>query len=201
MTELTLPPPRPCADALTLLKTRRSAPAKAMTGPGPNPRQVDELLAVAARVPDHRMMVPFRFVVFEGEGRAAFADELARIAEADGELGAKDGEKLRALYEAAPLAVAVVSRVDEDHKTPEWEQLLTAGAACQNLLIGAAAMGFGAQWLTGWPAYHEGVRKVLGMGKSERVAGFVFVGTPGSELTDRQRPEMGSIVERFAAER
>lgn len=182
-------------DTLRLLAARRSVPAKAMTGPGPSREQADEILRLAARVPDHRMLEPFRFVVLEGAGKARFAGLLR------GAPTAPEGkaEKAASLYERAPLVVAVVSSVDPEHETPVWEQELTAGAACQNLLIAAHAQGWGAQWLTGWPAYDRTVAEALRLGPHERVAGFIFVGTPTARPDDRRRPDMDAIVTGFPA--
>lgn len=194
-----LPPAHPSTEALSLLATRRSAPAKAMTEPGPSPDQLDELLAIAARVPDHRAMAPFRFVVFEGEGRAAFGDVLKRAGEASEAVGAKKGAKTADLFERAPTCVAVISRVDPNHKTPEWEQVLTAGAVCQNLLIAASAAGFAGQWLTGWSAYDDTVHAALGMDEAERVAGWIFLGTSPAEPTERERPALAEIATRYAS--
>lgn len=179
--------------ALDLLSERRSVPAKAMTGPGPTPAQTDELLRIAARVPDHRMLEPFRFVVLEGAGKDAFADVLAKAPTAPED----KREKAAKLYARAPLVVGVISSVDPEHKTPAWEQELVAGAVCQNLLVAAAAQGWGAQWLTGWPAYDETVAGAIGLGPNERVAGFIFVGTPNARPEERKRPDLSRIAERW----
>ena len=180
-------------ETLDLLATRRSVPAKTMTGPGPDAEQTDELLRIAARVPDHRMLEPFRFVVLEGVGLDRFAD-LLRTAPT-----APEGKRGKAadLYARAPLVVGVIASVDPEHKTPVWEQELTVGAACQNLIVAAHAQGWGAQWLTGWPAYDETVAEALSVGPNERLAGFVFIGTPGVRPDDRKRPDLDEIVTRW----
>ena len=180
-------------ETLALLSRRRSVPAKTMTGPGPDAAQTRDLLRLAARVPDHRMLEPFRFVVFEGAGLAAFADTLRSAPTAPED----KRDKAADLYANAPLVVGVISSVDAEHKTPVWEQELTAGAACQNLVVAATAQGWGAQWLTGWPAYDDTVRDALAMGPHERVAGFVFVGTPTVLPEDRKRPDLDRIVTRW----
>lgn len=182
-------------DAVTdFLSHRRSVPAKTMTGPGPDADTVRTILRLGARVPDHRMMEPFRFVVLEGEGKDCFADVLAN---ADGVSGG-DRAKAATLYADTPLVICVVSRVDRTHKTPVWEQELTAGAACQNVLLAAGAAGFGAQWLTGWPAYNTSVARALDVGPNERVAGMIFIGTPTVLPEDRKRPDLGEVVTYFA---
>lgn len=193
-----LAPARPSDETLRLLAERRSGNAKAMTGPGPTPEQADALLRLAARVPDHRMIAPFRFVVFEGEARARFGERL-RAAKAAAEPGADEAALAEAagLFLRAPLVIAVVSSPDTDHKTPVWEQELTAGAACQNLLIAAAALGYAAQWLTGWPAYDESVRSALALEPAERVAGYFYLGTSTADVPERPRPDMDAIVTRW----
>ena len=181
--------------ARRLLAERRSVPAKTMTGPGPDADQLDAILTIAARVPDHRMVEPFRFVVLEGEGKGAFANVLRGAPSAPEDKRGKAAD----LYERAPLAVVVVSSPDAQHKTPVWEQELTAGAACQNMLTAAHAEGFGAQWLTGWPAYDDTAGRALGLGPHERVAGVIFIGTPTVMPDERKRPDLSRIVSRYGA--
>ena len=187
-----------CQETLNLLALRRSTVAKDMTGPGPDETELGDLLRLAARVPDHGKLGPWRFIVFEGEARARFGDELGRIFTAD-EPGA-DEERIqfeRDRLMRAPTVVCVTSKVTPDHKVPVWEQQLSAGAACQNLLIGARAMGFAAQWLTEWYAFHDAVNEVLKLGEHERVAGFVYIGTARCEPTERRRPDWRDRVKRF----
>ena len=181
-------------DTLRLLSNRRSVPAKVMTGPGPDDAQVDEILRIAARVPDHRMLAPFRFVVLTGQGKADFA-EVLRTAPT-----APDGKRDKAanLYERAPVVVGVVASVTEGHKTPVWEQELTVGAACQNLIVATEAQGWAVQWLTGWPAYDKTVRGALSLLENERMAGFFFIGSSDVVPDDRKRPELSEIVTRYA---
>ena len=181
-------------DTLTHLANRRSVPAKTMTGPGPDAAQRDEILRIAARVPDHRMVEPFRFIVFEEEGKARFANELRRAPGAP----ERKGEGTAAMVERVPLVVAVVSSPDTDHETPVWEQELTVGAVCQNLVAAATAQGWAAQWLTGWSAYDAGIGRALGLGPNERIAGYFFVGTATVRPDERPRPDMDRIVSLFA---
>ena len=181
-------------DTLRLLSNRRSVPAKVMTGPGPDDQQVDEILRIAARVPDHRMLAPFRFVVLAGEGKGRFA-EVLRTAPTAPE-GKRD--KAARLYERAPVVIGVVASVTEGHKTPVWEQELTVGAACQNLIVAAEAQGWAVQWLTGWPAYDETVRDALSLSAHERMAGFFFVGSSDMVPDDRKRPALSEVVTRYA---
>lgn len=181
-------------DTLRLLSSRRSVPAKVMSGPGPDDAQTDEILAIAARVPDHRMLAPFRFVVLAGEGKTRFAQTLRTTPTAPE--GKRD--KAAALYGRAPVVIGVVASLTEGHKTPVWEQELTVGAACQNLIVAAEAQGWAVQWLTGWPAYDETVRDTLSLGDNEKIAGFFFVGSSDVIPDDRKRPELSEIVTRYA---
>ncbi|MFW5659776.1 MAG: nitroreductase family protein [Oceanicaulis sp.] len=184
----TLDAARKSDDTLQLLARRRSATAKAMTGPGPSPDQIETLLKIGARVPDHGKLFPWRFVVFEGEARARFGEILEqrlREIEPDGPAERYELEKTRFLR--APLVIAVVSDPVENHKIPEWEQVLSAGAVCQTLLIAANAMGFAAQWLTEWYAYDRVTKKALGLDPGEAVAGFIYVGTAAEAPAERPR--------------
>ena len=187
---------RPAPDALDLLLSRRSGSAKAMTGPGPSRAQLDAILTAAARAPDHGKLFPWRFILLEGKGRQRAGDILAEVMEAEGERS-KQVEEERERFLRAPLVIVVVSAAREQHKIPVWEQELSAGAVCQNILIAATALGFVANWLTEWYAYHPVVKERLGLKSGERVAGFIYVGTAKDPLEERPRPEMGAIVSSF----
>lgn len=195
-----VPAANPAADPLTLLARRRSVTAKTMSGPGPTGTDLDALLAIASRVPDHRKIVPFRFVVLEGDARARFGREVVRpAAEArDPDASARKLDEEEALFTRGGVVVAVVSSPDHEHKTPVWEQELTVGAVCQNLLIAANASGWAGQWLTGWTAYDEGVTSALGVREGERVAGYIYLGTAEEDPKERARPELGAITSRWA---
>ena len=174
---------------LSLLATRRSGKARDLGVPGPTAGQVERLLGVAARVPDHGKLAPWRFVVIED--RDKFADLLEASYRA--EVADVDVAPVRAFAHAAPCLVAVISRVAEPHKIPRWEQELSAGAACGLLCAAASAMGFAANWLTGWAAYSPRVTTALGQ-PGDRIAGFVFIGTPPRELEERPRPDLATVV-------
>lgn len=187
------------SNALSLLETRRSASAKAMTGPGPSGKQLDRLLNIAVRVPDHGKLMPWRFIVFDGDARER-AGQI--VADRYHELHANHGEETldvqRGMFSRAPCVVGVVSTATTNHpKIPEWEQLMSAGAVCQNMLVAATAMGFGAQWISGWFAYDRQVLAAFGVADSERIAGFIYLGTPAQLQEDRPRPEPGSITTKF----
>jgi nitroreductase len=185
-------------DTLAMLARRRSLPPTALVAPGPTPTQLGELLHLAARVPDHGKLAPWRFIVFEGEARdragAILADVL--LAEAP-DTPDKRLEIERQRFRQAPLVVAVVSRAAPHVKIPEWEQVLSAGAVCMTLTVAATAMGFATAWLSEWIAYDAGARAALGLATHERIAGFVHIGTPILVPEDRVRPVMDEIVSYF----
>jgi nitroreductase len=184
-----LAPHHRSAATLELLARRRSTAAVAMTEPGPSSEEIDTLLSIAQRVPDHGKMAPWRFILFQGEERANFGQILAKIW-----AGENDTDETRlnlemSRFTRAPLVIGVISHVLEKHAIPEWEQILSAGAACQNLLIGAQAMGYASQWLTEWYAYHPFAKDALGLRSGERVAGFIFIGSTDDQPVERVRPE------------
>ncbi len=190
---------RPAPDAIDLLLSRRSGSAKAMTGPGPSPEQLRTVLTAAARVPDHGKLFPWRFILFEGDARRRMGEVLAEALR-ETEPQAATPERLdveRHRFERAPVVVAIVSRTREAIPIPEWEQLLSAGAVCQNMLIACHAMGFVANWLTEWCAFNPLVKERIGLKPGERIAGFVYIGTSAIPLEERVRPDLDKIVSRF----
>lgn len=185
-------------DALELLKTRRSVKPMELTGPAPSAAEIDTLLTIAARVPDHGKLKPWRFIVFEGKAREAAGEIIADVFRtAHPEATPDQIEFERKRLARAPLVVAVVSRAAPHVKIPEWEQQLSAGAAAMNLVTAAHAMGFAASWITEWYAYDRTVLDKLGLGDSERIAGFVHIGRPANPPEDRDRPALTEIVTRF----
>jgi nitroreductase len=187
---------RPAPDAIELLLSRRSGSAKAMTGPGPSKKQLAQILAAGGRVPDHGKLFPWRFIIFEGKGRERMGDILAEVMEAEGER-AKQVEEERRRFLRAPLVIGVVSAAREHIKIPVWEQELSAGAVCQNILIAAHALGFVGNWLTEWYGYHPLVKERMGLKPGERIAGFIYIGMSDVALEERPRPDMEKIVTRF----
>lgn len=188
-------------EMITLLTTRRSAKAALLTGPGPSPGELDTILTVASRVPDHKKLAPWRFIVFENEARARFGDVLAATLAAEDAQAPSPArlETERQRFLRAPMVIAAISRVVENPGAPEWEQILSAGAATYNLCLAANALGYGTCWLTEWYAYSPGIKRALGLAANERVAGFVYVGTQGEKQPDRERPAVGSIASRWQA--
>jgi nitroreductase len=185
-------------DALELLKTRRSVKPMELTGPGPTEGELNALLTVASRVPDHGKLTPWRFIVFEGEARLQAGDAIADAYVQD-HPGAKPDlvafERNR--LARAPLVVAVVSRAAPHVKIPEWEQVLSAGAAAMSLVLAAHALGFAANWITEWYAYNSRVCRALGLDSHEKIAGFVHIGRPVHPPEDRPRPLLEDIVTRY----
>lgn len=182
------------AETLRFLARRRSAAALTLQAPGPAPEALRRLLLLAARVPDHGKLAPWRFVVLEGADKAAFVRGLEAIAAARADAG-KAAAKLGKIR-TPPLTVAVVSRHVEG-EIPEWEQRLSAGAACLQLVLAAQAMGFGANWITDWYAYDADARRLLGLTGGEQVAGFVHLGTPSEAPLERVRPDVEGLTSRW----
>jgi nitroreductase len=187
-------------DALKLLTTRRSFKAAELGEPGPSAAEIDMLLTVASRVPDHGKLTPWRFIVFEGEARRAAGAAIAAAFRAkypDAKPEHVEAERGRLMR--APLVIAVVSRAAPHEKIPEWEQVLSAGAAAMSLVLAAHALGYGANWITEWYAYDRGVLDTLGLAPHERIAGFVHIGRPPDPPADRPRPPLSEIATRFTA--
>jgi nitroreductase len=182
-------------DALDLLKTRKSISAQFLVEPGPDKAQLDEILTIASRVPDHGKLVPWRFVVFSGEARKAAGAALADLyRRKNPEADERRLEEERARLARAPLVVGVVSRAAPHVKIPEFEQLLSAAAAAMNLELAAHALGFAAQWTTGWIAYDAEASALLGAKPGERFIAFVHIGTSTVPPVDRPRPALADIV-------
>lgn len=179
---------------LSLLLTRRSGKPRDMVAPGPTAGQIATILRAAARVPDHGKLAPWRFVSILPDRRAAFGAMLAAayIAERP-EARDREIDEVRAFAHYAPALVVVLSRVDPASKIPAWEQELSAGAACGFLVAAASAAGFVGGWLTGWAAYSPAVTSSVGQ-PGDRIAGFVFIGSPGKALEERPRPDMADVV-------
>ena len=187
-------------DAQTLLATRRSVPIPMMVEPGPSEEEIARIIVAASRVPDHGKLAPWRFILFRGEAADAIGSALAARAEAIE--GAPLSEGRRALEEGrfrrAPLVIGVVSTARTHFKIPEWEQVLSAGAATMNLIHAAHAQGFGANWVTEWPAYDEEAKCIMGIAPDEKVVGFIYIGSVKEAPSDRPRPDLASIVSEAA---
>lgn len=186
------------SDFIDVMASRRTVPLPQLEGPGPTPAELERLLTVAARVPDHGKLVPWRFIVFEGEARERAGELILKAFLADEpEADAHRIAQERGRLSYAPVVVAVVARPRPHAKVPEWEQVLSAGAVCMNLIVAAKAMGFSATWLTQWYAFDRRVLDGLGLGPEERIAGFLHIGRPAKVPADRDRPDLAAIVTRF----
>ncbi len=183
---------------LDLLRSRRSVPPPRLEGPGPDRDELDALLTVAARVPDHGKLAPWRFLVIAGEARSRVGETIAAVHASDfpdADAARLDIERKRLVQ--APVVVGVVSRAGPHVKIPEWEQVLSAGAVCMNLVVAANAAGYATSWLTEWYAYDRRILDALGLEPSEKIAGFIHIGRPQEVPSDRPRPDLADIVTRF----
>ncbi|EJB02570.1 nitroreductase [Rhizobium leguminosarum bv. trifolii WSM597] len=177
------------------LAVRRSIPAFQMCEPGPEKAEIEEILRLASRVPDHGKIAPWRFIVYRGGERARLGEELLTLAlETKPELSEEMIQVERARFTRAPVVVAVVSKAGPHIKIPEWEQLMSAGALCLNVILAANASGYVANWLTEWFAYDERAYPLLGVGPDEKVAGFIHIGSTIFPAIERPRPELADTV-------
>jgi nitroreductase len=182
---------------LSLLETRRSAKPRELIGPGPTPEELERILTIAVRTPDHGKLFPWRFVTVADDQR----DDLAALfrqalAKEDESAPAAKHEKADEFAHYAGQLVVLISAPIADHKIPLWEQQLSCGAAGMNLLLAAHALGFVAGWVTGWYAYSEHVRCAF-CGPGERIAGFIFIGRSGRELEERPRTPLDAVQKRW----
>lgn len=176
------------------LLTRRSAKPRDLVAPGPDAEQLRQILSAAMRTPDHGKLAPWRFVVVGENQRDRFSEVLTSAYRAEKpEAGRLEIEAMDQFARQAPSLVVVLSSPAENSKIPLWEQELSAGAACMNLLHAAVALGFGGGWLTAWPSYNDQVRDAFGK-PHEKIAGFIFLGTPSKPLEERPRPDYDAQV-------
>ena len=184
---------------LAALQARRSVKPDMLTEPAPSPEQIVDILTIASRVPDHKKLAPWRFIVFEGEARARAGEIFTEALKAE-EIEPPSPVRLeteRSRFLRAPLVIAVVSRVSLRPGAPEWEQVLSAGASAMNLCHAANAMGYATSWLTEWMAYSPAVKSAFGLAENERIAGFVHIGTAKESPSERERPALSDIVTRW----
>ncbi|NNE59005.1 MAG: nitroreductase [Hellea sp.] len=187
-------------EILEFLKNRRSNMSKFMTGPGPSEEQLNEMLMIAARVPDHRKLSPWRFIIFKDDARQKIGAHIGSLFEKQN----PDMPIDRVLFEAqrflrAPLVVGVVSSpVDCARGTPEWEQRLSSAIVCYNLCLAAQAHGFGAQWLTEWYSYEQTFCAEIGVTTPEQVTGFIYIGTAGAPSLPRPRPKLEPLITHYS---
>jgi len=184
---------------LDLLLSRRSVKAAQMREPGPEREELDKILTAATRVPDHKKLVPWRFIVFEGDARARFGHVLAKACSLEDEMEPSPMrlQTERERFMRAPVVVALISSLKDKPGVPELEQTLSCGAAGQNLCLAANALGYGTNWLTEWVATSPYIAQALELSKRERIAGFIYIGTPTARQPDRDRPDLASVVSRW----
>ena len=181
-------------ETIAFLARRRSASAMLLGGPAPSEAQVRDLITLAARVPDHGKLAPWRFIIIEGEGKARLEEKLAAIA-----ARRPDATKANAAlgkFRAPPLAIVVVSRIVASD-IPAWEQEMSAGAVCMTLLNAALAIGFGANWITDWYSVDEEARAAAGIAREERVAGYIYIGQSCEPPQERARPDIDRLITRL----
>jgi nitroreductase len=181
--------------ALAFLGQRRSTPSRLLGEPGPDAGQLESMLQLAVRVPDHGRLEPWRFLRISGEHRQALGAQLAQVfADEHPDADAHLVERERGRFSFAPVIVAVIGRIATGHRIPEVEQRLSGGAVCLQLQLAAHGHGFGSQWLTGWAAYHPRIREALGLGADEEILGFIHLGTPIADSPERERPDVATLL-------
>lgn len=180
---------------LDYLGSRRSVPAFQMREPGPDRQEIESILSLAVRVPDHGKIAPWRFVVYRGAERARIGEALLAMAvEKNPDLSAEMIEVERSRFTRAPVVIAVVSTAAPHFKIPEWEQVMSAGAVCLNLLMAANAYGYVSNWLSEWFAFDERAFPLLGIRSGEKVAGFIHIGSTDFPIVERPRPALADVV-------
>ena len=185
------------AETLALLARRRSTKLMGLSEPAPSADELNALINLAARVPDHGKLGPWRFVIIDGEARDRAGAALEQVIRNDEGVDDARREFVRGWFKRAPSCVMVISSPRPSPKVPEWEQILSAGAVCFNLLLAAHALGYAGSWLTEWPTFDERARTALGLGAEERIAGFVYLGTPSMGAAERVRADVSSRISRF----
>ncbi|GHF11392.1 nitroreductase [Kordiimonas sediminis] len=185
----------PNPDVYDFLMNRRSVKTQQMDGPPVDKEDLTKILAAAARVPDHGKLAPWRFIILEGADQVAFGQLISKALLEENECSEKVATKMQGYATQAPTLIVAVSSPSDARPIPEWEQILSAGAACQNLLIAATALGYAGQWLTGWASYSDTVKKGLGLSGKEKIAGFLFLGTANAVPSERPRPDLADIVQ------
>jgi nitroreductase len=183
--------PTPFTD---FLLKRNSAPIHELKEPAPSDAEIETMIRVASRVPDHGRMEPWRFILYRGEAREKVGRMLAALAEKrEGPLTDVRRDKEMTRFSRAPLVIGVISAPRDNPKIPDWEMQLSGGAAAMNLVLAANSMGYGTNWITNWYAYDEEGRRLLGLAPHERVIGFVHIGTFGGTVSERPRPDVAKL--------
>lgn len=181
------------ASVIDFMLKRRSVLVKNMTAPGPDVDELNTILNIAARVPDHRKLEPWRFLVIQGDARTRLSEELAKVKSKQMDLEPEQLAAEKTCFARAPLVIAVIAAPIE-HKTPKNEQILSAGAVCQHINIAAGAMGYTSQWITGWSCENPDAQKVFGLVDNEFIAGYLYIGSCDEQPAERKRPDMTDKV-------
>lgn len=184
----------PCDEMLARLEQRRSAPLRGLAGPGPTPDELTRMMTLATRVPDHGRLVPWRFILVEGDARRELGERLDALYGAQAQDTAPPKDMWTQYMTRAPLTVILVSKPDMASKVPAWNQVLSAGAAGMALTVAASALGFASQWLLKWPGRDGDATALLGLTPNERVAGFIHIGRPVALNAERPRPAVDKVV-------
>ncbi|WP_244514648.1 nitroreductase family protein [Afifella marina] len=185
-------------DLLDHLRKRRSTPSVQLGDPGPDPDTLSDILTIGARVPDHGKLAPWRYIIYSREDRQRLAETLKVLVLKSGDPEAERKAGKATQFAIAPLVIGVVSTAAAHAKVPVWEQELTAGAVCMNLLHAAAGHGFAAQWLTQWFAFDPAALRALGVGENEKLAGFIHIGTASLDTPERDRPDISALTTFFS---
>ena len=168
-----------------------------MVAPGPSDAELSAIVDLAARTPDHGKLAPWRFVTVATDQRDALANVIVSAYRAERpEAGRLEIEAMEQYARQAPALVVALFSPRESATIPAWEQELSVGAACMNLLHAVHAHGYVGGWLTGWPAYNATVRDAFGT-NPERIAGFLFIGSPSRPLDERPHPAPGAVLTRW----
>ena len=182
-------------ELISYLKTRRSTPLPFLQNPGPSASELNEILTIGTRVPDHGKLSPWRLIIYQGDNRIKIGKELALIAKDNNlRLSDEEIEAEREQFLPAPLTIGVLSSPIKHFKVPQSEQVLSAGAVALNLLHGANALGYGAHWVSRWFSFDERAAIMLGAKEGEKFVGFIHIGTPSRRLEDRDRPDLKDVV-------
>ena len=182
-------------EIIEYLRTRRSVPAANLKEPSPSSEEISTILQIATRVPDHGKLAPWRFIIFQGEARIEIGKRLLDLLESRNQELIKEQRHLELTrLSRAPLVIGVVSRATEHPKIPVWEQQLSAGAVCINILHAAHTLGYAGQWLSEWYLFDDEAGKIMGLKEHEKFAGFIHIGTPEVSPVERERPDVQSLV-------
>ncbi len=186
----------PNPETYDLLMARRSVKARDMAGPGPDDKDIKKIVSAACRVPDHGKLAPWRYIVLKGGERETLGRLISEALIMEGQAKEKTADKMAGYATQGPVLVVAVYSPSDKKAIPEWEQQLSMGAVCQNMLIAATALGYASQWLTGWAAFSPTVRQGLKMTSNERIAGLMFFGNHDGDkpLSERERPDTDSKI-------